>query len=278
MPQVSPLVRRIESLLPRGWRDFWLQAAIFWAFYVAYEVCRGLSDGDAAHAFWNARRVIAAEGDLRIFNELELQRWAMDAPGVVMKVANWTYFNCKFTISYGFMLWAYFRRNHAWYFIRNVLIVAGFMGLIGYIAYPTAPPRMFEDLGFVDTLESIAVNHDSGIIETFANPYAAMPSLHTAYALIIGASGFFVARHVVTRVLWALYPALVVFSIVTTANHWYIDAVAGAFIALFATLAGLALTRGVVPGRGRAPAGPLVRERRQLRPLPVPATVGAHGG
>jgi len=130
---------------------------------------------------------------------------------------------------------------------------------------------MFPELGFEDTLNQTAVNHESGIIETFANPYAAMPSLHTAYALIIGTSGFLVARHLVTRVVWALYPALVVFSIVATANHWFLDAVAGAFVALFAALTGLALTRGVLPRRGREPAGPLIRERRRtLRPPPAP--------
>ena len=130
------------------------------------------------------------------------------------------------------MLWAYFRRNHAWYFMRNVLIVAGFIGLIGYVAFPTAPPRMFPELGFVDTLNGEAVSHQTGIVETFANPYAAMPSLHTAYALIIGTSGFLVCRHLLLKIMWACYPALVVFSIVATANHWFLDAIAGAFVAL----------------------------------------------
>ena len=104
------------------------------------------------------------------------------------------------------MLWAYFRRNHAWYFMRNVLIVAGFIGLIGYIAFPTAPPRMFPELGFVDTLNGEAVSHQTGIVETFANPYAAMPSLHTAYALIIGTSGFLVCRHLLLKIMWAVLP------------------------------------------------------------------------
>jgi membrane-associated phospholipid phosphatase len=275
MPQVSALLTRIDALLPRGWRDFWLQAAVFWAFYVCYEGSRGVSDGARDEAFRNADRVIDAERSLGIFRELDLQRWALDAPDLVMTTANWTYFNCQFTISYGFMLWAYFRRNHAWYFMRNVLIVAGFLGLIGYIAYPTAPPRMFPELGFEDTLNQTAVNHESGIIETFANPYAAMPSLHTAYALIIGTSGFLVARHLVTRLIWAAYPALVVFSIVTTANHWFLDAIAGAFVALFAALAGLALTRGVLPRRGREPAGPLVRERRRTLRTPPGTAVPA---
>ncbi len=270
MPEVSAAQAWIERYLPRGWRDFWLQFAIFWAFFLTYEGTRGISDGAREDAFFNAERIIDAQRAMGFFWELDVQRWALEAPGIVEFTANQTYFACQFLISYGFMLWAYFRRNHAWYFMRNVLIVAGFVGLIGYVSYPTAPPRMFPELGFVDTLHGDAVSHQSGIVETFANPYAAMPSLHTAYALIIGTSGFLVARHLATRIVWALYPALVVFSIVATGNHWLLDAVAGAFVALFAAMIGLALTRGVLPRRGRAPAGPFIRQRA-LRPAPVPA-------
>jgi hypothetical protein len=270
MPEVSAARDLIERYLPRGWRDFWLQFAIFWSFYLAYEGTRGVSDGARDEAFRNAERIIDAQQAMGFFWELDVQRWALEAPDAVMELANWTYFACQFPISYGFMLWAYFRRNHAWYFIRNVLIVAGFIGLVGYVTYPTAPPRMFEELGFVDTLNQTQVNHETGIVETFANPYAAMPSLHTAYALIIGTSGFLVARHLITRVMWAIYPSIVVFSIVATANHWLLDAVAGAFVALFAALIGLALTRGVLPRRGQAPAGPLIRDRR-TGPTPMPA-------
>ena len=116
-----------------------------------------------------------------------------------------------------------------------------------------------------------------GIVETFANPYAAMPSLHTAYALIIGTSGFLVCRHLLLKIMWACYPALVVFSIVATGNHWFLDAIAGAFVALAAATIGLALTRGVVPRLGREPAGPLVRDRKRLRRVPPRSPAPATG-
>jgi membrane-associated phospholipid phosphatase len=84
-----------------------------------------------------------------------------------------------------------------------------------------------------------------------------MPSLHTAYALILGTAAVLVTRHLVIRLIWACYPALVLFSIVATANHFILDAVAGAVVALFATLLSVAVARGVAPRRGRAPRGPL---------------------
>jgi membrane-associated phospholipid phosphatase len=248
---------RIGALLPHGPRDFWLQFAVFWTFNLAYELTRGLVDGSREEALATGRRVMEAQRDLGILWELDVQRWAYDAPAVVMDVANLTYFNCQFTISFGLLLWIYLRRNHAFYFVRNTIMFANFIGLIGYVAFPTAPPRMYPEVGFVDSLLDASVNHESWLIRTLSNPYAAMPSLHTAYALILGTAAVLVTRHLVIRLIWAGYPALVLFSIVATANHFILDAVAGAVVALFATLLSVAVARGVAPRRGRAPRGPL---------------------
>ena len=70
--------------------------------------------------------------------------------------------------------------------MRNTLLLANMIGLVGFVLVPTAPPRMFPELGFVDTLAGFGINHDSAIVRADANPYAAMPSLHAADALIIG--------------------------------------------------------------------------------------------
>jgi hypothetical protein len=158
----------------------------------------------------------------------------------VLDVANWTYFNCQFTISAAFLLWVYCRRNDSFYFIRNVVIAADFIGVIGYITYPTAPPRMLTSFGFVDTLQQTSVNHDT--VSALANPYAAMPSLHTAYAILVGTSGLLLARHALTKAIWALYPGLVVFSIISTANHFILDAVGGATTLLLAVTLVMSVT------------------------------------
>ena len=98
---------------------------------------------------------------------------------------------------------------------------------------PTAPPRMFPEHGFVDTLaQSSAVNHGSGLIELASNPYAAMPSVHAADALIIG---FAMATLVTSRwaaILWTLWPTWVWFSVMATGNHFWLDIVAGVGVAL----------------------------------------------
>jgi membrane-associated phospholipid phosphatase len=114
-------------------------------------------------------------------------------------------------------------------------------GLIGYVLLPTAPPRMFPDLGFDDTLSGFgALNHGSGLVEFAANPYAAMPSLHAADALIIGLVLFSVCRTRIAKGLWLLWPAWVWFSVMATGNHFWLDVVGGVIVA---SLAGLLVYR-----------------------------------
>src|SRR6478672_6592990 len=234
---ISSIVTRIGAWLPRGWGDLARQLAIFALFDLFYEITRTLAVGDRSVALGHARDIVSAEPSLGIFHELDVQHFAATSPHFVQAVANWTYFNCQFTISFGFLFWDYLRRNHAFPLVRNVFIVANAIGLACYTLYPAAPPRMLGSLGFVDTLNETSVNHHSGLIASLSNPYAAMPSLHTAYALIVGISAVMLVRTRVLCVLWAFYPALVVFSIVATANHFFLDAAGGAGVAMLAALA-----------------------------------------
>jgi membrane-associated phospholipid phosphatase len=235
----------LGSVLPRGPLDLVRQIVIVSLFDIAYELSRVLATGGRGTALAHAHSVVDAERSLGIFRELSVQRCALHAPGIVLDAANWTYFNAQFTVTFLFLLWAYIRHTDRYPTIRNTVIAADAIGLIGYLAYPTAPPRLLPGVGFTDTLNGAAVNHHTGAIASLANPYAAMPSLHTAYALIFGVSGVVLARRWWIRGLWALYPGLVVFSIVATANHFLLDAVAGAVVALAAGM----LTTVVLPRR-----------------------------
>jgi hypothetical protein len=251
-PMIVELRHRLDSLLPRGPLDLVRQIAIVSLFDIAYELSRVLATGGRSTALAHAHRVVDTERSLGIFRELSVQRFALHAPGIVLDIANWTYFNAQFTVTFAFLLWAYLRHTDRYTTIRNTVIAADAIGLIGYLGYPTAPPRMLPRLGFTDTLNQAAVNHHSGAIASLANPYAAMPSLHTAYALIFGVSGVVLARRWWIRGMWALYPGLVVFSIIATANHFVLDAVAGATVAVLAgTLTMVVLPRWKRPGRSR---------------------------
>jgi membrane-associated phospholipid phosphatase len=258
----TPLRHRLASLLPRGPLDLARQIAIVSLFDIAYELSRVLATGGRSAALAHAHSVVGAERSLGIFRELSVQRFALHAPGIVLDIANWTYFNAQFTVTFAFLLWAYLRHTERYTTIRNTVIAADAIGLVGYLAYPTAPPRMLPRLGFTDTLNHAAVNHHSGAIASLANPYAAMPSLHTAYALIFGVSGVVLARRWWIRGMWALYPGLVVFSIIATANHFVLDAAAGATVAVLAgTFTMAVLPRWTRAGRSQTASAPLRPDR-----------------
>jgi uncharacterized membrane protein YbhN (UPF0104 family) len=237
-PSYRPLALS-RRVLPRGWKDLALQLTLFALLDLVYETTRMLAVGDRGVALGHAHDIVSAERTLGIFHELSVQHFAA-RHDLVQSIANWTYFNCQFTISFGFLFWVYLRRNEAYPLVRNVFLAANAIGLACYTLYPAAPPRMLGGLGFVDTLNETSVNHNSGLIASLSNPYAAMPSLHTAYALTVGVSAVMLVRTPVLRLVWAFYPALVVFSIVATANHFFLDAAGGASVAALASLAVLA--------------------------------------
>ena len=119
--------------------------------------------------------------------ELTLQR-LVDGSHLLATLASWTYWNSEFTVLGLALLWVYLRRNEAFIRFRNCDPARERLRAVGYVLLPTAPPRMFPDFGFDDTLASFGqLNHGSGLVEFAANPYAAMPSLHAADALIVGA-------------------------------------------------------------------------------------------
>jgi hypothetical protein len=221
--------------LPRGWSHFVLQLVIWFGFLAAYQVVRGLAPHDPTRAFANGLRVIAWEQThAHHLIELTFQNFAASSHLLQLAVS-WTYWNSEFTVVCLTLLWVYLRRHEAFARFRNMLLLANVLGLIGYVLVPTAPPRMFPGLGFADTLGDIgSLNHGSGLVQLAANPYAAMPSLHAADALIVGVVLFSVCRNRLAKLAWALWPAWVWFSVMATANHFWLDVVAGVGVALIA--------------------------------------------
>jgi membrane-associated phospholipid phosphatase len=188
--------------------------------------------------------VIRAEERLGAFLEPDLQRSVVGAGGALLHAVNWTYWLSQFAVVGLALLWIYLRRNGAYLRVRNTIIVANTIGLVIYIAAPTAPPRLFPELGFTDTLaQAEALNHGTSLVQLASNPYAAMPSLHTADALIIGVALAVVARHIVSTVLFAAWPAWVAFSLIASGNHFWLDIAAGAILAVVGAWAASAFER-----------------------------------
>ncbi len=223
---------RIAGIFPRGPLDFLLQLAIWFGFGFAYQIARGIADREqVAQAFANGRTIIDFERWMHGMIELDLQGWALRSDAL-MHALNWTYWLSQFAVVGLALLWIYFWRNNSFRGVRNWLIAANLIGLVGYVLMPTAPPRMFPEWGFIDSLaDSAALNHGTGFIQLAANPYAAMPSLHGADALIIGISMYGLVKSRWAKALWLLWPAWVWFAVMATANHFWLDIAAGVAIA-----------------------------------------------
>jgi membrane-associated phospholipid phosphatase len=223
-----------RRFLPRGWGDLARQISIWFGFLLMYQLVRGIADRNPAQAFENGLRVIGVERHVHGLIELSFQRF-VDSSSFLVSVASWTYWNSEFTVVGLALLFVYLRRNDAFYRFRNAILLANVIGLVGYVILPTAPPRMFPDLGFDDTLSQFAsLNHGSGLVNFVANPYAAMPSLHAADALIVGVVLAAVCRNWFAKIVWALWPAWVWFSVMATGNHFWLDVLAGIFVATVA--------------------------------------------
>ena len=232
-------------LLPHGPLDVVRQVLLFMGAYQLYRLTRGLVNdpNSATVAFTHARDLIGIERSLNLFIEPSVQaftsgqQWLLDA-------TSWMYINAQTSVTVGALAWLYLFRNPSFYFVRNMFLIAFGIALIGYSVFPTAPPRFFPEWGFFDAVSDFTgVPQDSVTINNLFNPYAAVPSMHVAFALMIGIPLSRLVKWRALKVFWAIYPLLVVFVIVATANHFIADAFLGACAAGLGALAARALAR-----------------------------------
>jgi PAP2 superfamily len=202
------------------------------ALFVAYKLARGMTAGDAQVAMVHAYDVWHVERWLRLPDELNLQQAFLHWPHLI-KAANGYYAWVHFPATTIFLVWLY-RRDHAAYVhVRNVMVALTASGLALHILLPLAPPRMLGSLGFVDTgaLYGQSV-YDSGAGAAISNQFAALPSLHVGWALVV-AYGIITQLDSPWRWLTLLHPAVTTGVVVATANHFWVDAIAaGALLAL----------------------------------------------
>jgi membrane-associated phospholipid phosphatase len=112
-----------------------------------------------------------------------------------------------------------------------MFLVAMTLALAGYLVYPTAPPRFLPEWGFTDTVAAFVGEGASDSASVLYNPFAAVPSMHVAFALMIAVPAFMLVRNPLLKAFWAIYPALVTFVVMATANHFWMDAALGAVVA-----------------------------------------------
>jgi hypothetical protein len=234
----------ISTRLPHGWGDLIRQFVLFFLAYQGYQAVRGLADGKSVLAFMNAERIIDLEKSLGTFFEPGLQQALLNHQWLI-DLANWAYFNTHFVITLGFLAWLYLFRNQNFYFVRNMFMAAMLLALVGYAAFPTAPPRMLPEHGFTDTVAVFTgFDQNANTKASFlVNNYAAVPSMHICFSLMIAVPAAALSRTAIARRLWTLYPLFVLFVILATANHYWFDAAVGAAVACVAAITARQLAR-----------------------------------
>ena len=216
-------------MLPNGGWDLVRQIAFMFVAYWSYRTVRGAVDdpAGAAVAFAHTRDLISVEQALNLFVEPSIQAWAEGKP-LILDISSWFYINAQSTITLGTLTFIYLAHNRSFYFVRNMFAVSWALALVGYGLYPVAPPRMFPEWGFADSVSTfLHVSHRDSVSRLF-NPYAAVPSMHVCFALMVGVPLSRLCKHRPVRLFWTIYPLLVVFVIVSTGNHFLTDAFLGA--------------------------------------------------
>ena len=201
---------------------------------VVYQLSRAFVIGDATDAVKHAWEIIDFEKASGIFFESNVQGWMLDNLHLA-EFLNHFYVWAHLPVTAAFFVWLYQRRREAYPLVRNAFFLANGMALAVFVVFPVAPPRLMTGEGFIDTLSIISgIDLHGGRLSGLFNPFAAVPSMHFGYALMIGVVVAVLVRHWALRLLVLMYPLLVFVTIVGTANHYVVDALAGGAVMLAA--------------------------------------------
>ncbi|QIX27132.1 phosphatase PAP2 family protein [Nocardioides sp. JQ2195] len=225
---------------------------------------RGLTVGDTVTATGNAHGVVALERILGIFVEQPAQAVALDVPGA-MTVLNAIYIYGHWPVIAAVLVWLALRRPGAYPVYRDALLLSGLVGMAIVALHPVAPPRLM-DLGFIDTVTTRTNAYRVLQPPQFTNPYAAMPSFHAGWDLLVGIALVRESGNRWMRVAGRLLPPLMVMAVVLTGNHYFLDVVAGDAIVI-AALLGASWWHGRRRPRTPPRAPPEIRPRTRPRPL-----------
>jgi hypothetical protein len=260
------------------WVLFTLQALLVVMIELGNDIVRGnIWPPNMPEAMSNARQVVHFEMAHNVFVEPALQVFfqhthiILGIPltwPVIVDVANNVYAFCHIFVTLAVAIWIFVRHRRYFPRLRNIMLLTNILALIGYEIYPMAPPRLTTGLfynghavHFQDTMRHILGTGTLNGTPIGYNPFSAMPSLHVAWAIVIGGTIVLLARHPLVRAFGALYPGLMVFTVIVTANHYVMDAVGAAVDVTCATLVVLLLS-SLFQHLGR----------RQRRAVAVPAS------
>ena len=227
--------------------NWWREVIIVGAFYGLYTLVRdlrGTKPVSVAQAFTNAKRIIHLERWVGLFHEAHVQHQFLSDHWLI-RISDDFYGTLHFVVTILVLVLLFFcfpTRYRMW---RNTLALTTGLALIGFYFFPLMPPRLLPPgYGFEDTLRVVGGiwNFSSGPVTDVSNQYAAMPSLHTAWATWSACALASVIRPLWGKIAVFIYPCFTVFAIVVTANHYFADAIAGLLLLGCAALVARPLT------------------------------------
>jgi hypothetical protein len=216
--------------VPPVWREL-LIIALFYAAYTATRII--LSPTGTEAAFIHAQQVMQWEDKVGINFELSLNGHLLNHERLAV-LANLFYLSAHFVVTSLIVVWLYLKRPEHYQWLRSGLMLATGVALVGFWLYPLAPPRFVPSAGFVDPVTFFGTPglYSSGASTTMANQYAAMPSMHAGWALWCGIVLVFLTDRWWLKLIGVLYPVTTILVILSTANHYLLDALIGNLIIL----------------------------------------------
>ena len=266
--RVSPGNRSDPCIPDVGhWRGFARQLGLIVAGVLLYFGARGLTEGNVGDAMKNGLDVLAFEERTGMAIERGAQSLVLDHQWLVT-VANWIYIWGHWPAIALVLVWLH--RTNPLHFLRlrNAMFISGAIGLVIFVLYPVAPPRLL-DRGFLDTVSEFSKSYRVLQPPSLVNKYAALPSLHVGWNLLLGVSLVQASHRTTLRIIGVVSPILMAFAVVVTANHYVIDAVIGATLALVGWWVSLMITPWLAKCRGKLPQQVVVVDDQ-----PVDAPIG----
>ena len=252
--RVDSVARAIAGAVRRG--RIAREVALVLFGYFAYFLVRGFTQGSEAQAVSHAQRIVGFEKAAGFFWEPAIQRQVVDHHWIVT-AANWMYIYGHWPLIACVAGWLLAKRPAAFSIFRTAFFISGAIGIIIFVTFPVAPPRL-ADVGVVDTVTMYSNSYRVLQPPAFVNQYAAVPSLHFGWDMLIGIALITQSPWRLVKVAGAIIPALMFGAIVLTANHYIFDAFAGGIVAF----TGLAAAYAIRP-RATA-AQPAAAKRRAL--------------
>jgi hypothetical protein len=227
-------------------KELWREGFIVVSAYFCYFMVSGFVAGREFDAFNRAADLISLERGLGIFWEVDLQGWVSNV-GLLVNLANWVYVWGHWPVIIFVAVWLFLRHRDDYYVYRNAFLISGAVGLVIFSTLPVAPPRFMPAWGFVDTANAY---HSGPSAALLVNEYAAMPSLHFGWNLLVGTAIVRNGEWLWFKATGAILPPAMFLSIVLTGNHYIIDGIAGGAVCLLALAAATKL-RDRLQERGR---------------------------